>query len=550
MHENLLKRYIKNLLLELKSSKGFNKDKNFLFFVWSNGELFFSNDKDELDSIVKKHPGTMKGLIYFNERKLVIFNESKEYMSKEKDFAEIKRFPDDIPVIRDLIITLPEIKTYKLFFGSKYIIYVFHKSPSSDDYINDIQRLNLKEQPYENVLDYYNNVKEHESKYYKPGSKIKLYHGTSSSRLKGILKYGLMPHSKTKDQNRQWQTSGAIYDNNAIYLADTIERALYYSTNAFKNNPGDIPIVLEVELEVDNKLLRADDDWLSEHFGEDSSKYGKHIYEWEKSLREKSQVSYIGRIPPNRIKVVYPEKYKDDLDYILDINLYGKININEDSIESILSKLYLISNDLYDKIYENDEDNIELIIKIAEFIKTQLEDDYYYLFEDENDEEYYLSDEFIEPLINSIELEIEERSSFLKDYSNNFTEIIYKSANELLDINRMIETFYYFDDLKSKIDDDIYDSDNESYLSLRSKIENEPDMYDSEEFFRYYDKDEILEMYKLFNNENYENNNLINNDEYKEYHDDFDSLISCIQISFNIVKELIGGINLIIHSLE
>lgn len=150
--------------------------------------------------------------------------------------------------------------------------------------------------------------KEH-NKLYSPGSTLTMYHGTSSATLEGILRQGLRPHSDTGV--KQWDESGSIYGDRAIYLTTEKSRAMEYAENACDNNALAEPVILKVEVPVDDRVMRADDDWLQSK-GEKSAT-SKLVSDWQTSLKETGQIAYLGRIPGNRISIAYPDKSVDEL---------------------------------------------------------------------------------------------------------------------------------------------------------------------------------------------------------------------------------------------
>jgi hypothetical protein len=139
--------------------------------------------------------------------------------------------------------------------------------------------------------------------------KLVFYHGTSSDRLEDIKQYGLrsMPI-----EQRPWKSDvlkhHPEYRENAVYLTYSKSQANYYAKKAVavarrNNKRGTKMVVLKVTIPSSAyKRLLPDDDYLMRQL----MQLG---VTWIDSLKNFSQVAYLGAIPPEWIQVEYIEKY-------------------------------------------------------------------------------------------------------------------------------------------------------------------------------------------------------------------------------------------------
>lgn len=134
-------------------------------------------------------------------------------------------------------------------------------------------------------------------------SKLVLYHGTSSDRLENIKKDGLKPMPK---EFRPWKSDvlkhHPEYREHAIYLTIDKFQADYYAKKAVKvarrsKMSGVYPVVLKIIIPKSHyKYLLPDDDYFQLQF----MKLGMS---WMDSLKDFSQVAYLGSIPPEWISI-------------------------------------------------------------------------------------------------------------------------------------------------------------------------------------------------------------------------------------------------------
>lgn len=134
-------------------------------------------------------------------------------------------------------------------------------------------------------------------------SRLVLYHGTSSDRLEDIQDYGLRPMPK---ELRPWKSDvlkhHPEYREHAIYLTINKFQANYYAKKAVDvgrraRMSGIYPIVLKVIIPKSHyKRLLPDDDYLQQQL----MQLG---VTWMDSLKNFSQVAYLGTIPPEWIKI-------------------------------------------------------------------------------------------------------------------------------------------------------------------------------------------------------------------------------------------------------
>lgn len=135
--------------------------------------------------------------------------------------------------------------------------------------------------------------------------KIKLYHGTNSENLKGILKEGIKPRNKKTKGNWEKIPSREGF----VYLSDTY--AGYYAVCSIKNKVLK-PILIEVEVEAEK--LYPDEDFIGQIL---IRKSGKNIFDitnsvdienykdlWKESLEKLGNASFKGTIPVKNIRRV------------------------------------------------------------------------------------------------------------------------------------------------------------------------------------------------------------------------------------------------------
>lgn len=88
---------------------------------------------------------------------------------------------------------------------------------------------------------------------------VTLYHGTSSKRLAGILKEGILPRSETQLGNFQ----GSIESRKGfVYLSDAFP--IFYASNAADADQSDGMVVLQVSVPM--RSLYPDEDFIGQSF--------------------------------------------------------------------------------------------------------------------------------------------------------------------------------------------------------------------------------------------------------------------------------------------
>jgi len=171
---------------------------------------------------------------------------------------------------------------------------------------------------YETVNEYLDNVPN--------GIPLFWYHGTSSSRLPQILKFGLRPRAQTGSAP-VWAGAGKHLPSRPglVYLTANKNLASFAAEHACDikgGNLGGDPIILAVEIP-DPSLLAVDEDSLRTatvdydeesdvlSFLDEEELYSRYRateewlkYSWKDSLKEIGNVGYRGRIPASFITIV------------------------------------------------------------------------------------------------------------------------------------------------------------------------------------------------------------------------------------------------------
>jgi hypothetical protein len=120
------------------------------------------------------------------------------------------------------------------------------------------------------------------------------YHATGNSRVKDILKRGLLI-----------EHAGDWSDQPAIYLAGSIEQAAGY----FGRDAEDTDAVLAIDgNQLDQNYLVMDDDAMNQ-MSETGKKYNPK--DWKKSLKLTNQVAYLKNIPKSAVSLLYGDIGED-----------------------------------------------------------------------------------------------------------------------------------------------------------------------------------------------------------------------------------------------
>lgn len=136
---------------------------------------------------------------------------------------------------------------------------------------------------------------------------ITLYHGTSTLYKEKIIKEGIIPRNKSKNEGN-WEQNPSRED--MVYLTDTYP--IYFGVSAVKDINKEKVIIYK--LKVDTNFLYPDEDFLyflykslREETGikynlEDVKEFVfSSQFMWEKSLTMLGTVAHNGKIPPDNI---------------------------------------------------------------------------------------------------------------------------------------------------------------------------------------------------------------------------------------------------------
>ena len=161
------------------------------------------------------------------------------------------------------------------------------------------------------------NIKQFKEKHDIPNQLV-VYHGTSSDRVDDILEQGLKP---VEMKLRQWKYKAKWhpeYNKESIYLTVDKWQATYYARKAVNvaRNKGYkkiAPVVLKIVIDkkyYDN--LRPDDDYIV--------KSGNKSATWMDSIKNFSQIAYVGTIPKEWISVYSTGNVVDDEEQVESIH--------------------------------------------------------------------------------------------------------------------------------------------------------------------------------------------------------------------------------------
>lgn len=236
---------------------------------------------------------------------------------------------------------------------------------------------------------------------------IKLLHGTNSSVIESIFKYGLLPEGFTNNamfNYNDYGRKGKPKHPECIYLTDDLENAKRYAANAVKHNGG-FPIIIEVEVNTD--ALTWDDDAFYRNygdfdFGEKDIETGEWIRKpekelWEQSLEINNQCAHYGKIPKSQFTRIYLDskwwtieqfeeiyqKYKEfNLRSTL-LNENDEIYLKEFKIEldkfdlsldiTILNRIIYFYN-LKNEVKLSNLEKVAFSIKLMQFVKENIKE--------------------------------------------------------------------------------------------------------------------------------------------------------------------------------
>lgn len=124
---------------------------------------------------------------------------------------------------------------------------------------------------------------------------MKMYHGTDSAALLGILSYGALTHSKISGVRNPFSADhGDNFYPEAVYLTRDYEIASHYTGVDFHFAVDCLPVILEVEVDLNKDKMFADEDAFTGWIKEDDEWYKFMMKCYEKGLLDNYDIMLNG----------------------------------------------------------------------------------------------------------------------------------------------------------------------------------------------------------------------------------------------------------------
>lgn len=124
---------------------------------------------------------------------------------------------------------------------------------------------------------------------------MRMYHGTDSSALLGVLSYGAMTNSKISGVRNPFSADhGDNFYPDAVYLTKDYEVAIHYTGLDFHFMLDYLPVVLEVEVDTSTKNIFADEDAFTGWIKDDDEWHQFMMKCYKKGLLDKYDISFDG----------------------------------------------------------------------------------------------------------------------------------------------------------------------------------------------------------------------------------------------------------------
>lgn len=124
---------------------------------------------------------------------------------------------------------------------------------------------------------------------------MRMYHGTDSAALLGILSYKAMTNSKISGVRNPFSAdNGDNFHPDAVYLTKDYDNAIHYTGLDYHFMVDYLPVVLEVEVDTRAKNILADEDVFTGLIKVDDEWYQFMMKCYEKGLLDKYDISFDG----------------------------------------------------------------------------------------------------------------------------------------------------------------------------------------------------------------------------------------------------------------